>query len=448
MPTPGSLATSSALAQVEALLASVDHTSRAALPAVERLALVDSADRVARRADALRAVLIAEADRSKASMVAKGTPMTSYLASSGQRSSREAAALVFSGRDALARERTRDALLAGEVTLQQSRAINDVLGELPATMAPEQFDRAELLLLEQASHTHAKRLALQTRSVLEAVAPDHDASDDEQSRLEARTRAARRNRALWFIADGRGSVQIKGSLAEVDAAPLVKLVDAYMASDRRSSDGSESPSDLLGESRSPEQRRADALLALVAAHSQRRGGPRLAGDRPRVVVTMTEESLRRRAEQAGLLDTGASIAAGDLRRLCCDAEITPVVLGTQSEVLDLGATERLVTPPLRRALSARDGGCVFPSCDAADAACEAHHLIPWWAGGATALSNLVLLCPHHHGIVEPPRFWSGPPPDRWECRLAADGRPEFLPPRRLCRDRIPRRHERHATPRE
>jgi hypothetical protein len=64
-------------------------------------------------------------------------------------------------------------------------------------------------------------------------------------------------------------------------------------------------------------------------------------------------------------------------------------------------------------------------------ACEAHHIEPWWSGGRTALNNLVLLCPHHHALVEPPRFWSGAPPDRWQVRINDHGLPQIIPPRRL-----------------
>lgn len=152
---------------------------------------------------------------------------------------------------------------------------------------------------------------------------------------------------------------------------------------------------------------------------------------------MREADLRGRAEQAGLLDPDTAIAAGDLRRLCCDADLTPVVLGTASDLLDVGRTARLVTPTLRRALSLRDGGCTFPGCEAPDTRCDAHHITPWWAGGATTLGNLVLLCAHHHGVVEPPRFWSGAPPDRWQVRIGTGGTPEFLPPAR---------HDAHQTP--
>ncbi|MGV8844979.1 MAG: hypothetical protein ACOH1W_00705, partial [Tessaracoccus sp.] len=50
------------------------------------------------------------------------------------------------------------------------------------------------------------------------------------------------------------------------------------------------------------------------------------------------------AEKAGVLATGTEIAAGDLRRLCCDADLMPAVVGGPSEILDVGQTQRLVTP--------------------------------------------------------------------------------------------------------
>ena len=87
--------------------------------------------------------------------------------------------------------------------------------------------------------------------------------------------------------------------------------------------------------------------------------------------------------------------------MACDAGLIPMVLGTASRPLDVGRTHRLFTPALRAALLQRDQGCVFPGCTAAPAACEAHHFVPWWQGGATCLANGVLLCPFHHRLVEP-----------------------------------------------
>src|SRR5712691_8435043 len=50
---------------------------------------------------------------------------------------------------------------------------------------------------------------------------------------------------------------------------------------------------------------------------------------------------------------------------------------------------------LRRALGARDGGCRFPGCDRPPGWTDAHHMEHWADGGATALSNTVLLCRPH-----------------------------------------------------
>ena len=45
---------------------------------------------------------------------------------------------------------------------------------------------------------------------------------------------------------------------------------------------------------------------------------------------------------------------------------------------------------------ARDRCCRFPGCRQRPAACQAHHLKPRSHGGATSLSNLILLCAFHH----------------------------------------------------
>jgi len=60
----------------------------------------------------------------------------------------------------------------------------------------------------------------------------------------------------------------------------------------------------------------------------------------------------------------------------------------------------------------------------------------------TALSNLVLLCHHHHGLLEPARYGIR---DQWQIRIADDGIPETIPPRRCDPQRRPLRHARHHT---
>ncbi|MFP5284000.1 MAG: DUF222 domain-containing protein, partial [Actinomycetes bacterium] len=381
------------------------------------------------------------------SVAARGTPLTSWLSLSGATSNREAAAAVFGARDLDAHSTIRDAALAGRVQVRQARGIVKALDALPTSLSAEQKGQAAALLVDRAAHTPADRLAGLAPAVLADVAPELVPDPDARlAAMDAQKKRAHARRGLSLVPDGDGSVLIRGSLPDLSAAPFIKLIDAYVESDRRAGrDRAADRRDPRAELRSLDQRRADALLTLVAAHQAAQTAPRVAGDRPRIVVTMREADLRERAEQAGLLKPDQQISAGDLRRVCCDADLTPVVLGSESEILDVGRTIRLVTPALRRALSVRDGGCVFPGCLATDERCDAHHIVPWWWGGETGLSNLVLLCPHHHALVEPPRFWSGAPPDRWQIRLDKCGRPEVIPPARVDPERTPM--SRARTPR-
>ncbi len=231
------------------------------------------------------------------------------------------------------------------------------------------------------------------------------------------------------------------------------------------------------------------LLAMINHHTHQALAPGNGGDRPRIDVTLSYDHLIRLGHTTGLLDnngchreagnpagswrdtglngdnapsqepgtrrtpggrarlvsTGEPLAPSAVRQLLCDADILPVILGGPSEILDVGRTQRLVTPAIRAALDLRDGGCIFPACDKPPDACHAHHTTPWRLGGTTSLTTLVLVCPHHHGIVEP-----GPDPaaDRWQVRLRPDGIPEVIPPRRVDPHQRPRTHARFHLQRE
>lgn len=90
------------------------------------------------------------------------------------------------------------------------------------------------------------------------------------------------------------------------------------------------------------------------------------------------------------------LAGGEAAWLTCDGEIARLILDPQSRPLDLGRSTRVVTAALRRALDARDGGCVMPGCDRPPRWCEAHHVQHWADGGRTDISNLALTCSKHH----------------------------------------------------
>lgn len=87
------------------------------------------------------------------------------------------------------------------------------------------------------------------------------------------------------------------------------------------------------------------------------------------------------------------------QRLLCTSPLLGVLVDAAGRVLNLGRAKRLASRAQRRALRVRDRGiCQFPGCDQIRHL-DAHHLIPWFAGGNTDLDNMVLLCRRHHVLV-------------------------------------------------
>ena len=116
--------------------------------------------------------------------------------------------------------------------------------------------------------------------------------------------------------------------------------------------------------------------------------PHAHGTTARLTVTMPLDELRDHLDAQGLLPSQETLSAAVARRLACDAEIIPAVLGTEGQVLDVGRTARLVTTGIWTALVLRDQHCAFPGCSRLPIACDAHHIIHWTDGGPTSLDNL------------------------------------------------------------
>ena len=104
--------------------------------------------------------------------------------------------------------------------------------------------------------------------------------------------------------------------------------------------------------------------------------------------------------------------------LACDAAVVPIVLGGNSQPLDVGRATRTIPDGLRRAVAARAGGCEYPGCGRPPSWCEVHHVISWQDGGPTAIHNCVMVCRVHHRLLHH---------SEWIVRLR-DGFPEFIPP--------------------
>ncbi len=181
--------------------------------------------------------------------------------------------------------------------------------------------------------------------------------------------------------------------------------------------------------RAAAQRRADAV-GLMAERAMAVGfGGSEANDTPisgtraeryQVVLHVDSETLS--AEASGLgrseFEDGTRVSYETSRRLSCDAAVVPIRHGSGANQLDVGRRTRTIPPALRRALETRDRGCRFPGCGLRFT--DAHHVQHWADGGETSLSNLVLLCSHHHRLVHE----AG-----WTIEWWGEGRPAFLDPR-------------------
>ena len=96
---------------------------------------------------------------------------------------------------------------------------------------------------------------------------------------------------------------------------------------------------------------------------------------------MTLDNLLGDSHTPALLDTGDPITADQARKLACEAEIIPMVLGGKSEILDQGRSKRFHTTAQRVAIGHRDQHCTSHGCEWPAAMCHVHHNTPWSRGG-------------------------------------------------------------------
>ncbi len=327
------------------------------------------------------------------------------------------------------------ALQEGLISMPQAAAIADGLGTLPAGFGAVERAKCQTEILKHADSLGPAELRILAARLVEYVDPE-GAEAAEAARLAAEERRARRRRRLRLTPDHHGAMTISGKLPLADGALLAAQLEALMPPLASYQNNEELPD--------RQARTADALMLLAQIAANSGHLPNQGMDRPHIVLTLDHDTLASGLGHITLPGHTGMLSAGDARRLACDAGILPVVLGGPSQPLDVGREERLFTKPIRAALTLRDQGCAFPGCTAVPAACEAHHIAPWWAGGHTALDNAVLLCPRHHRLVEPDP--DQPEDSQWRVHLdPATGQPWFTPPAHIDPARKPRQHRRQLV---
>jgi hypothetical protein len=257
------------------------------------------------------------------------------------------------------RSLTRDALRDGLVSPEQAAVICDAIEELPTS--PHLRELAEKTLLAEAGRLHATDLAKAARHLLHVVDPA-GAERKAQRDLDAQDRAAHLHRYLTITEDGAGGVRLRGRGTVEDAATIKAALLPLTKPAPAGSGGGDVECGEGEDVRDHGARMWDAMIQTCAHALSTHLPPDAHGARPRVAVTLTLDALKGLLDWSPVTDDGTELSPGTARRLACDADVIPVVLGTRSEVLDVGRAHRLITPALWRALVCRDRHCAFPGC--------------------------------------------------------------------------------------
>ena len=265
------------------------------------------------------------------------------------------------------------ALAGGTISFEHAR----VLAQAANPRIAEAIAGVQDHLVEAAEHSPFEIWRREVAGLVELV--DQDGGHDPDADLA-------RNRL--HVHDVGGATQLRGELvgetALVVEAALEQATDVLF---RRYQRDHEACPELVVPSRS-------VLRALALADLVRHG---LAETRPAPVVDVTVVI----DGTTGAVSTpdGTRVDPQTCGHLFCDPVLHAIWRDRPSVPLDLKREVRFATPHQRRVLAVRDGGCVFPGCDAQPSWCDAHHLVYWEAGGDTDMHDLALLCRHHHGVV-------------------------------------------------
>jgi hypothetical protein len=328
--------------------------------------------------DALDAAIAVQATRLAGEGVAADA--ATVLGGGGRRSRRDAEAAAARG-SVCARMPVVAAALAGgtvsaghvDAIVTASRGLDDA--------AKQRLAEREESLVSAASSSTPERFARECDDLARNLAGDGGLSRHERLRRE-------RNVRRW-VDRHSGMCKTLLSLDPLADATAWTAINAAVAAARAENQ--------TGDERSWDQLQADVVVGLLSAAGADDVDPRV----PEVSVLIDHRTLRDGIHDRSTCETseGQQLPVATIRRLCCDGNLIPIVLGSDGEVLDVGRQCRLATRAQRRALRAMYRTCAHPDCTVPFDACRIHHVIYWERGGRTDLANMVPLCDIHHHLV-------------------------------------------------
>ena len=295
----------------------------------------------------------------------------------------------------------------GRVSAGQVTAIAETVAAMPAWATPADREVVEKTLTDAAGTVHANGLRKWGRELLYRL--DQDGPEPR----EPEPLVAPHNE-LDVTVTPSGRVRLAGELDPEPGALLTTLLSSLTTP--KTLDGQPDP-------RTPAQRAGDGLADILYRAADTGTLPEDGGQKPHLTITVPLETLRTGIGKASLhtATTGGTIklSAAAARRIACDCELVPMVLGARSEPLDVGRASRTVPTAMRKAVITRDHGhCAFPSCQRPAQWSDIHHARHWLDGGTTKLDNLAVICRQHHTLLHH---------SEWRMTIN-NGIPTFIPP--------------------
>ncbi|MCR2792342.1 HNH endonuclease [Microbacterium sp. zg.Y625] len=312
----------------------------------------------------------------------------------------------------------RSAVLGGMVGLDGVLAVAEPLQAMGSRVGREAVLTADALLAAEARGEGPEGAPpacpdlLRVQAQVWSVALDQDGA-------ELRERATMHRRSLRLGSPTAFGVPVRGMLMPEVAAQLERIFDSLLSPRGRVAFGGGAP-DGAGcngaaaedegawsddsvpplDERTRPQRQHDALATVLTVAASSGALPMVGGAAPTLVVTVRAEDLARDRGYAHVDGCEEPVSLAAARHAGCSGVIQRVTLSREGRVVAIGTEERVFNRHQRRALAARDGGCLIPGCGVPAAWCEIHHVEEHARGGRTHTDNGVLLCWFHHRFLD------------------------------------------------
>ncbi|HEV7948615.1 MAG TPA: DUF222 domain-containing protein [Glaciihabitans sp.] len=335
-----------------------------------------------------------------------------------------------------------EAVLAGKVGVDPARDILRMVRRVTPRAEPAMVEEAISSLIDYATGSSADLVAVQVRVWEALLDPDGAEVTEETLRAQRGFILGRERNGMTPLSgslDPLSAGYLKTILTEADQSRIPRFVpttelDGSATETLIDADGTETT--IPVDTRTRPQRHLDVILgtlkAGMTAAADDRDGHRSTAQ---VSIVVTRQDLETGTGVGWIDGVNEPVSVATIREILCDAQYNQILIGNAGEILYLQKPQRFFTTAQRRALAARDGGCVWPGCTVEAAKTDAHHVQEWDKGGPTNIDNGVLLCVAHHHFLH-----SSP----WEMKMV-NGVPYLRQPEWMDWDRTWRKVGQHRV---